>query len=180
MEGTSYGKDSTFTTKDFPNRAYSYDSTLCIGDDVSFTNQSTISNGTLSYDWEIRNSNGSLVHSSTAISPTFTMSAAGTYTVKLTASSSDAVTTTKTTGLVVEATPTPNITAGGATSFCQGGTVTLSGNTGYESYAWSNGASTSTITVSDSNTYTMTVTSANGCEGSTSVNVDVNHYQQRR
>ena len=174
VEGTSYGEDSTFTTKDFPNLAYSYDSTLCIGDDVSFTNQSTISNGTLSYSWEIRNSNGSLVHSSTVINPTFTMSTAGTYTVKLTASSSDAVTTTKTTGLVVEATPTPSITAGGVTSFCQGGTVTLSGNTGYQSYSWSNGSSTSSITVSDSNTYTLTVTSANGCSGSTSVNVDVN------
>jgi hypothetical protein len=174
VEGTSYGEDSTFTTKDFPNLAYSYDSTLCINDSVSFTNQSTISNGTLSYSWEIRNSNGSLVHSSTDTSPTFTMSAAGTYTVKLTASSSDAVTTTKTSGLVIEATPMPIITAGGATSFCQGGTVTLTGNTGYQSYAWSNGASTSSITVSDSNTYTLTVTSANGCEGSTSVNVDVN------
>jgi subtilisin family serine protease len=174
VEGTSYGEDSTFTTKDFPNLAYSYDSTLCIGDDVSFTNQSTISNGTLSYDWEIRNSNGSLVHSSTVINPTFTMSTAGTYTVKLTASSSDAVTTTKSTGLIVEATPTPSITAGGATSFCQGGTVTLSGNTGYQSYLWSNGSTTSTVTVSDSNTYILTVTSANGCIGTTSINVDVN------
>ena len=174
VEGTSYGEDSTFTTKDFPNLAYSYDSTLCVGDDAAFTNQSTISNGTLSYSWEIRNSNGSLVHSSTATSPTFTMSAAGTYTVKLTASSSDAVTTTKITGLVVEAIPTPSISTSGATSFCQGGTVTLSGNTGYQNYVWSNGASTSSITVSDSNTYTLTVTSANGCQGSTSVNVDVN------
>ena len=69
IEGTSYGKDSTFTTKDFPNLAYSYDSTLCVGDDVAFTNQSTISNGTLSYSWEIRNSGGTLVHSSTATSP---------------------------------------------------------------------------------------------------------------
>ena len=97
-------------------------------------NQSTTSNGTLSYDWEIRNSNGRwfIVR---RLSATFTMSTAGTYTVKLLRAATDAVTTTKTTGLVVEATPTPSITAGGATSFCQGGTVTLSGNTGYQSYA---------------------------------------------
>ncbi|REJ63930.1 MAG: hypothetical protein DWQ21_01505 [Bacteroidetes bacterium] len=174
IEGTSYGKDSTFTTKDFPNLTYSYDSTLCVGDDVAFTNQSTISNGTLSYSWEIRNSSGTLVHSSTATSPTFTMSTSGTYTVKLTASSSDAVTTSKTTGLVVEAIPTPSISTSGATSFCQGGTVTLSGNTGYQAYSWSNGASTGSITVSSTDTYVLTVTSANGCEGSSSVNVNVN------
>ena len=174
IEGVSYGEDSTFTTKDFPNLAYSYDSTLCVGDDVSFTNQSTISNGTLSYAWEIRNGNGSLVHSSTATNPTFMMSTAGTYTVKLTASSSDAVTTTKTTGFVVEATPTPNITASGTTSFCQGGNVTLTGSSGYQAYSWSNNNATSSITVTDSNEYVLTVTSANGCQGSTSINVDVN------
>ena len=174
IEGVSYGEDSTFTTKDFPSLAYSYDSTLCVDDDVSFTNQSTISNGTLSYSWEIRNSNGSLVHSSTATDPSFTMSTAGTYTVKLTASSSDAVTTTKTTGLVVEAIPSPSITASGATSFCQGGNVTLTGSSGYQAYSWSNNNATSSVTVTDSNEYVLTVTSANGCQGSTSINVDVN------
>ena len=174
IEGTSYGKDSTFTTKDFPTLAYSYDSTLCVGDDVSFTNQSTISNGTLSYSWEIRNSNGSLVHSSTSTDPSFTMSTAGTYTVKLTASSSDAVTTTKTTGLVVEATPTPSITASGATSFCQGGNVTLTGSSGYQSYSWNTGQTTSSISVASAISYTLTVGTVNGCTGSTSVNVVVN------
>ncbi|MDB2573002.1 hypothetical protein N9X81_04685, partial [Schleiferiaceae bacterium] len=174
IEGVSYGEDSTFTTKDFPNLAYSYDSTLCVGDDVSFTNQSTISNGTLSYGWEIRNSNGSLVHSSTATNPTFTMSTAGTYTVKLTASSSDAVTTTKATGLVVEATPTPSITASGATSFCQGGNVTLTGSAGYQSYSWNTGQTTSSISVASASSYTLTVGTVNGCSGSTSVNVVVN------
>ena len=173
-EGTSYGKDSTFTTKDFPSLAYSYDSTLCVGDVLSITNQSTISMGTLSYVWQIRNSSGSLVHTSTDVNPTFAMATAGTYTIKLTASSSDAVTTTKTTGLVVEAIPTPSITAGGATTFCQGGTVTLTGSTGYQSYMWSNGSTTSSIAVADSNAYTLTVSSANGCSGSTSIAVDVN------
>ena len=66
IEGTSYGKDSTFTTKDFASVDYAYDSAICIGTDVSFTNLSTISYGTLSYVWEIRNSAGALVHTSTA------------------------------------------------------------------------------------------------------------------
>lgn len=173
-EGTSYGKDSTFTMKDFPTLAYTYDSTLCVGDTFTITNSSTISTGTLSYTWQVRNASGSLVHTSTDVNPTFTMASAGVYTIKLTASSSDAVTTTKTTGLVVEAIPTPSISAGGATTFCQGGSVTLTGNTGYQSYMWSNNATSSSITVSDSNEYTLTVTSANGCAGSTSITVDVN------
>jgi len=173
-EGTSYGKDSTFTTKDFPNLAYSYDSTLCVGDVLSITNQSTISTGTLSYVWEIRNSSGSLVHTSTDANPTFAMASAGTYTIKLTASSSDAVTTTKTTGLVVEALPSPVITPNGSTLLCQGQSLTLNSNSGYQSYSWNTGAATSSILVTDSNTYTLTVTSSNGCIGSTSLNVDVN------
>ena len=102
------------------------------------------------------------------------MSTSGTYTVKLTASSSDAVTTTKTTSLVVEATPTPSITASGATSFCQGGNVILTGSSGYQGYSWNTNSSTSSITVTDSNEYFLTVTSASGCVGSTSVIIDVN------
>ncbi len=58
--------------------------------------------------------------------------------------------------------PTPTITAGGATTFCQGGSVTLTSSVA-ASYAWSTGATTQSITVSASGSYTVTVANSNGC-----------------
>lgn len=55
-----------------------------------------------------------------------------------------------------------SITASGATTFCNGGSVILSANTG-ASYLWSNGATTQTISVSQSATYNVTVTAVGGC-----------------
>lgn len=61
----------------------------------------------------------------------------------------------------------------GITSFCQGGSQVLSVSGAYSSYLWNTGATTSMITVSSSGTYGVTVTDANGCQGSTTVNVTV-------
>ncbi len=57
------------------------------------------------------------------------------------------------------------ITAGGAITFCQPGSVVLNAqNTAaYPIYLWSNGASTSSITVSTSGTYNVTATDYDGC-----------------
>ncbi|HEX9984527.1 MAG TPA: hypothetical protein VGF69_14800, partial [Thermoanaerobaculia bacterium] len=57
--------------------------------------------------------------------------------------------------------PTPAITAGGPTTFCEGGSVTLTAPGGY-TYLWSNGATTQSINATQSGSYTVTVTS-NGC-----------------
>lgn len=65
--------------------------------------------------------------------------------------------------ITVNATPpTPTITAGGPTTFCAGGSVTLtsSASTGN---MWSNGATTQSITVSTAGTYTLTETTGLGC-----------------
>ena len=58
--------------------------------------------------------------------------------------------------------PTPTITPNGPTTFCQGGSVTLSSNylTGN---SWSNGTSNSTVLATTTSTYSITVTDANGC-----------------
>ncbi len=85
-----------------------------------------------------------------------TVGTAGSYTVRVTNSSGCSATSAPavvTVGTAVPATITPS----GATSFCSGGSVTLTANTG-TAYLWSTGATTKTITATTSGTYTVTVT----------------------
>src|SRR4029077_16444685 len=58
--------------------------------------------------------------------------------------------------------PSPTITPGGPTTFCAGGSVTLTASAA-ASYAWSNGATTQSIAVSASGSYSVTATNSNGC-----------------
>ncbi|MEO0312295.1 MAG: hypothetical protein RIQ89_1952, partial [Bacteroidota bacterium] len=64
-----------------------------------------------------------------------------------------------------------SITASGPTTFCQGGSVTLTATQG-SSYVWSNGANTRSIIVNASGNYNCTVT--NGAFSSTTSNTAVN------
>jgi len=76
--------------------------------------------------------------------------------------------------IIVTMTPAPTasvITAGGATTFCAGGTVVLSGNVGG---TWSNGATTATITVSVAGDYYVTNTNTCGSVTSNHIAVTVN------
>jgi hypothetical protein len=58
--------------------------------------------------------------------------------------------------------PAANISANGPTTFCNGGSVQLTASTA-SGYAWSNGASSQTITVTTAGNYNVTITDANGC-----------------
>lgn len=69
--------------------------------------------------------------------------------------------------------PTPSITHSGSTTFCQGGSVTLSAGT-FASYMWSDGSTTSSISATTAGTYTVTVTNVYGCTGTASQAVVVN------
>ncbi len=64
--------------------------------------------------------------------------------------------------------PTATITAGGPTSFCAGGSVTLTSSVG-NSYSWNSGQTSQAIVVSAGANYAVTVTSAAGCSRSSSV-----------
>jgi len=68
---------------------------------------------------------------------------------------------------------TPTITPSGSTTFCQGGSVTLSATTG-TSYLWSNGATTQSIVVTTSGTYAVTVNNNGQTGTSNNVSVTVN------
>jgi gliding motility-associated-like protein len=71
---------------------------------------------------------------------------------------------------------TPTVTVVGTTNICNSGSVTLEGPVGAESYAWSNGATTPSITVSTTGTYRLTVGNVAGCKSESSVAISVNLY----
>ncbi len=118
---------------------------LCQGGKVTLT----ASEGS-SYLW----SNGATTRS-------IEVSTAGNYTVRVT-NANGCSATSPATAVTVNSLPTAAITATGATTFCQGGKVTLTASEG-SSYLWSNGATTRSIEVSTAGNYTVRVTNANGC-----------------
>ncbi len=58
--------------------------------------------------------------------------------------------------------PPATITAGGPTTFCEGGSVTLTASAG-NTYLWSTSETTQSIVVSTSGSYTVVVTDVNNC-----------------
>ncbi|TSJ45012.1 M43 family zinc metalloprotease [Fluviicola chungangensis] len=144
---------------------------ICAGQSVTYTSTST--NNPTSYSWSFP---GGTPSSSTSASQVVTYPTAGTYNVTLTATNSGGSNASNQTGYItVNAAPAaPTITSGGATTFCQGGSVTLTSSTG-SATTWSNAASGSSITVSTSGTYTATTTVAS-CPSvaSNSISVTVN------
>ncbi|RZJ73602.1 Calx-beta domain-containing protein [Flavobacterium sp.] len=154
--GTSAGTTITVTPLPVaPTVSVSGDTTFCQGGSVTLT--SSIATGNL---W----SNGATTQS-------ITVSASGTYSVTTTSGGCTSAASAGTTVTVNPLPATPTITATGATTFCQGGNVTLisSAATGN---LWSNGATAQFITVSTSGTYSVSVTNGT-CTSATSTGITV-------
>jgi large repetitive protein len=99
---------------------------------------------------------------------------AGNYTVVVTSTAGCSATSAPTT-ITVNALPSAAISSNGSTTFCQGGTVGLSANSGMTSYLWSNGDTGQSIAAANSGGYTVVVTDANGCSATSNlINVNVN------
>lgn len=82
--------------------------------------------------------------------------------------------TSRVVNFIVNPTPVITVTPNGPTSFCAGGSVTLTATAG-ASYLWSNGQQSQSITVTQAGNYSVTVTSATGCSNSSApVAVTVN------
>jgi hypothetical protein len=174
-EGSATGQDITFTTRFLPQVKLRWDSTLCANDTLKINNLTASIPGGLSYQWEVRASNNTLVAVSSVPAPRIRLAQSGTFSVQVTVSGPEATTVVKTGTVSVDANPTPLVTASGATSFCPGGSVTLTANSGFAGYAWSTGALSASVQVAQAGTYSVTATSANGCQG-TSAPVVVSLY----
>ena len=106
--------------------------------------------------------------SNSATTQTINVSLTGTYSVVVTNSSG--CTGSGTVNVTINTPPTVNL--GPDVTQC-GGTVNLNAGNAV-SYAWSNSATTSSISVSSTGTYSVVVTAGNGCTASDAVNVTIN------
>jgi len=131
--------------------------TFCEGGGVTLT-----ASAGSSYAW----SNGATTQSITAIE-------SGSYSVTVTDANGCSATSAATT-VTVNPLPAGMISTSGPTTFCEGGSVTLSAPAGMSSYAWENGATTQSITVTATSYHNVTFTNANGCSSTVGVPVQVN------
>ena len=108
-------------------------------------------------------------------SSTFSALQASTYTVQVKDNSGCTYTVTPNTTVVsIISVTTPTIAAGGNTTFCNGGSITLTSSSA-SSYTWSTGANTQTITVNTQGVYTVTTTSQTGCTATDTITIIVNN-----
>ncbi len=103
-----------------------------------------------------------------ANTPTITANTAGSYSVTVTDVNGNAGISAPVNVSILSA--SANITASGPTLFCPGGAVVLTASAG-NSYLWSNGATTQSITVTASGSYTVTVTNASGCSATSAATI---------
>ena len=108
----------------------------------------------------------------------FCPSSPGTYsfTVSITDTSTNCSATSLPFTVIAHPSPTVSITASGPTTFCAGGSVTLTANpvTSGLTYSWNTGDNTPSILVQANGNYTVTVTDVNGCTATASMFVTVN------
>jgi hypothetical protein len=123
----------------------------------------------LTYQWRL---NGNPI--SGATSSSYTANASGSYTVVVTNASTCSSTSTATV-VTVNAIPTATITPATATTFCQGGSIVLSANTGTGlTYQWFNnasaisGATNASYSATVSGSYTVVISSGASCSSTSS------------
>ena len=146
-------------------------STVCQGQAVTFTDQST--GGPTGWLWSFP---GGSPSSSNQQNPVVTYNSVGTYHVELQVSNTNGINTIMANNLItVSSAPAGNITVTSIT--CHGindGAMSLAvaGGTPPYNYAWSNGAVSQNISNLQPGTYTVTITDAIGCSSSGSRTVN--------
>lgn len=122
----------------------------CQGFSIEFFN---LSSGGDAYAWDFGDGG-----TSTQTNPVHAYSGPGTYDITLTVTDvlcQNSVTLTQTVSLEP---PTVEVDLDPVAALCDGASVTLDAGSGYDTYSWSNSATSPSITVSTEGTYTVTVT----------------------
>ncbi|HEY6193143.1 MAG TPA: Ig-like domain repeat protein, partial [Bacteroidota bacterium] len=161
--GCTASSSLTATVNPNPTANAGTDKTICSGGSTAIGGSPTATGGTspYTYSW----SPATNLSSSTVANPTSSTTITRTYTVTVT----DSKGCTSSSSMTVNVNPSPTVSVNSA-EVCSGNSATLtatpSGGTGAVTYAWSTGATTSTISRSTAGTYSVTVTDTKGCTGS--------------
>ncbi len=152
-----------------------YADAVCIGNEILFSNQSSVSNGDLSYTWTLEDDSVTYTED-----PVYLYESAGDYSVQLIARE-------ETTGCadtleqVVTVNPLPKVSAGTDTTINRGYPLTLQGSGALGDYNWLPESTLSNAfildpdaTPLDTTDYVLTITDENGCVNSDTVRVNVN------
>ncbi len=133
----------------------------CRGKAVSFTDQSTTDpDADAFYQWNFGGAG-----SSTDRNPSFTFNTSQSFNVQLTVSySGNACAASITKSLIISPPPVATITSASGFSLCQGQTLTLGVSPSFQTYLWSNNATTPTIDVTQPGSVSVTGVTAIGCE----------------
>ena len=132
---------------------------ICQGESTTLTASVNGNNGEVTFAW-----------SNDATGEAITVSEGGNYIVTATATIGECTATaTKPVSVTVNALPVVEIT--GETSFCQGGSTTLTASEGY-TYEWNDQSTNPSISATQGGEYSVTVTDGNGCQSTASVNVE--------
>ena len=140
----------TVTLKALPPTAITGNTTLCEGETTTLT-----ANGGTSYLW-----------SNAATTNSINVSQSGVYTVTAT----NVEGCSNTANITVTVNPLPTITIGGNTTICAGSSTTLTAS-GANTYIWSTGDNTASVTINEFGIYTVTGTSSEGCSNTATVTV---------
>ncbi len=141
------------------------DTSVCLNGSVQLTSSAP---GATAYSWTPATGLNSTTIANPIANPTTTTSYIVTITNANGCTDSDTITVT------VYPLPGPSITPSGPTTFCVGGSVTLTGPANFI-YSWMpGGATTQSIIANTSNTYTLVITDTNTCAAQSTLAVVVN------
>lgn len=150
-----------------PTLTAATDQAACPGGTVSVGISSNGSGGTMPYTYAWNPPAG--LQNSTVAQTNCTVSTTTNYTLTMT----DANGCTAVDSVLVTAYPVPTVALGPDVTQC-GGSVTIDAGNPGDTYLWSTGAGTQTISVNASGAYSVAVSNSNGCVGTDQINVTIN------